>query len=59
MNIPQDFKDLLAAFASEDLRFLLIGGYAVSFHATPRTTKDIDFLVGRARTRTLNRIRHS
>jgi hypothetical protein len=31
MNIPQDFKDLLAAFASEGLRFLLVGGYAVSF----------------------------
>jgi predicted nucleotidyltransferase len=45
VNIPQDFKDLLAAFASEQLRFLLIGGYAVSYHGQPRATKDIDFFV--------------
>jgi hypothetical protein len=45
MNIPQDFKDLLAAFESEGLRFLLIGGYAVSYHGQPRATKDIDFFV--------------
>jgi len=37
-----DFKDLLAVFAAEKVRYLVVGGYAVSFHARPRTTKDID-----------------
>ena len=37
-----DFKDLLSAFADEQVRYLVVGGYAVSFHARPRSTKDID-----------------
>jgi hypothetical protein len=45
MNLPQDFADLLAAFAECDVRYLVIGGYAVSFHDRPRTTKDLDILL--------------
>ncbi len=45
MDLPPDFKDLLAAFADEGVRFVLIGGYAVSYHSRPRATKDIDLLV--------------
>jgi hypothetical protein len=25
---------------------LIVGGYAVSFHAQPRATKDLDILIG-------------
>ncbi len=42
MALHQDFKDLLAVFAQEQVRYLLIGGYAVAFHSRPRFTKDID-----------------
>lgn len=45
MDLPSDFNDLLAAFAHESVRFVVIGGYAVGFHGQPRATKDIDFLV--------------
>lgn len=45
MDLPPDFRDLLAAFARESVEFLLIGGYAVAFHAQPRATKDIDILL--------------
>lgn len=44
-NLPLDFVDLLAAFASAEVRYLVIGGYAVGYHDRPRTTKDLDILL--------------
>ena len=41
----QDFKDLLSAFNAHGVKYLIIGGYAVSLHAQPRATKDIDIFV--------------
>ncbi|MBX3293035.1 MAG: hypothetical protein KF881_09125 [Acidobacteria bacterium] len=41
----QDFKDLLAAFIKEGVRFLIVGGYAVIWHTEPRYTKDLDLWV--------------
>ncbi len=41
----QDFKDLLSCFNAHHVKYLVVGGYAVSFHAQPRTTKDIDLFV--------------
>ena len=45
MVFPQDFADLLAAFAAFDVRYLVIGGYAVGIHDRPRTTKNLDILL--------------
>lgn len=45
MNLGPDFKDFLRAFADAEVRYLLVGGYAVSFHARPRFTKDLDVWV--------------
>jgi hypothetical protein len=42
----QDFKELLSAFNAGRVKYLIVGGYAVSFHAQPRATKDLDILVG-------------
>jgi len=42
----QDFKELLSAFNAHQVRYLVVGGYAVSFHAQPRATKDMDLLIG-------------
>ena len=42
----QDFKELLSAFNGGRVRYLIVGGYAVSFHAQPRATKDLDILIG-------------
>jgi hypothetical protein len=41
----QDYKDLLSAFHAHGVRYLIVGGYAVSFHAQPRFTKDIDLFI--------------
>jgi hypothetical protein len=41
----QDFKDLLSAFHTHGVKYLVIGGYAVSLHAQPRATKDLDVFI--------------
>lgn len=48
MKLPIDFRDLLEGFAREGVEHVVIGGYAFSFHASPRATKDLDLLVGEA-----------
>jgi len=45
MDLPLDFRDLLEAFAREAVEAVLVGGYAVAFHARPRATKDIDLVL--------------
>ncbi|MGH9353256.1 MAG: nucleotidyltransferase [Terriglobia bacterium] len=40
-----DFKELLSIFNALSVKYLIVGGYAVSFHAQPRATKDIDLLI--------------
>lgn len=47
MNIQQDFEELLGLFARHNVDFLVVGGYAVAFHGTPRFTKDIDIFYNR------------
>jgi hypothetical protein len=41
----QDFLDLLRALSAAEVRFLVIGAYAVSFHSEPRATGDLDVWV--------------
>jgi hypothetical protein len=41
----QDYKDLLSAFNAHGVKYLIVGGYAVIFHAQPRFTRDIDFFI--------------
>lgn len=41
----QDFKDLLSAFHAHGVRYLVVGAYAVIYHAQPRFTKDIDLFI--------------
>lgn len=40
-----DFNDLLVILDQEDVRYLVVGGYAVIFHSQPRYTKDLDIWV--------------
>ena len=41
----QDHKDLLSAFQTHGVRYLIVGGYAVIYYAQPRFTKDIDLFI--------------
>ena len=37
-----DFVDLLRAFIAADVRFLVVGAYALALHGRPRATGDLD-----------------
>jgi hypothetical protein len=43
-----DFEDILRLFAEHEVRYLIVGGFAFTFHAKPRHTKDIDLWVDSA-----------
>ena len=45
MNVEKDFRDFIALLNRHDVRYLIIGGFAYSFYAEPRYTKDIDILI--------------
>lgn len=38
----QDFVDLLRAFGASDVRFMVVGAYALGVHGRPRATGDLD-----------------
>jgi hypothetical protein len=46
MFINSDFSDLLRIFNDNNVKYLVIGGYAVTQYAEPRFTKDLDLWVG-------------
>ena len=41
----QDFVDLLRAFVDHNVRFLIVGAYALGVHGRPRATGDLDVWV--------------
>lgn len=43
--LPPDFKEFLKLLKAHDVRYLLIGGYAVGYHGYPRATEDLDIWV--------------
>lgn len=45
MKINSDFRDLLCEFNAAEVRYVVVGAYAVFAHAEPRYTKDLDVWV--------------
>lgn len=45
MILTPDFKEFLSSLNENDVRYLVVGGYAVAFHGHPRFTKDIDIWI--------------
>jgi len=43
--VNDDFLDLLSALCAAEVRFLVVGAYAVGIHGHPRATKDLDVWV--------------
>jgi len=43
-KLPQDYQELLTEFVRENVKFLLIGGWAVAAHGHGRATDDMDIL---------------
>jgi hypothetical protein len=42
MELSPDFKEFFESLNKNEVRYLIVGGYAVAFHGHPRYTKDID-----------------
>ncbi len=42
----KDQRDLLLAFNARQVRYILVGGYALGRYTEPRVTKDMDVFVG-------------
>ena len=47
IQLPPDFSEFLKLLNLRGARYLLVGGYAVSFYGTPRATGDIDVWIDR------------
>lgn len=47
--LNQDFKEFIKSLNDNDVRYLVVGGYAVAFHGHPRYTKDIDIWIEMSR----------
>jgi len=45
MRVEKDYRDFLKLLGAKKAKYLIVGGYAYSYHAEPRYTKDIDILV--------------
>lgn len=43
-----DFKAFIRSLNVNDVRYLVIGGYAVAFHGYPRYTRDLDIWIERS-----------
>jgi hypothetical protein len=42
MHLDQDFHEFVASCIDHDVRFLIVGGYALAAHGLPRATGDLD-----------------
>jgi len=43
--LPSDFSEFLKSLKEKEVRYLLIGGYAVAYHGYPRATNDLDIWI--------------
>ena len=40
-QLPEDFKEFIQCLNSNNVKYLLVGGWAVGLYGHPRATKDI------------------
>lgn len=45
MKVEKDFEELLGLFNKHQVKYCIVGAFAVAFYARPRYTKDLDILV--------------
>jgi hypothetical protein len=45
MVLDENFKEFIKLLNANDVKYLVVGGFAVAYHGYPRYTKDIDFWV--------------
>jgi len=50
IQFPTEFSELLTLLNDHDVRYLVVGGYAVTYHGYPRTTGDLDLWIEQTET---------
>lgn len=45
IDVPSEFSEFLKLLNRGEVRYLLVGGYAVAYHGYPRATQDIDIWI--------------
>ncbi|MEW6184620.1 MAG: hypothetical protein AB1585_02635 [Thermodesulfobacteriota bacterium] len=50
IELHPDFKDFLRLLTFFEVKYLLVGGYAVGYHGYPRSTGDMDIWIERSET---------
>jgi hypothetical protein len=54
IELHPDFKDFLRLLTSCNVRYLLVGGYAVGYHGYPRATGDMDIWIEISESNSIN-----
>lgn len=50
MRVEKDFEEFIALLNEHDVQYVIVGAFAISFHARPRFTGDIDFFINNSST---------
>lgn len=45
MKTEKDYEEFLELLTKHDVKYCIVGAFALAFHAEPRYTKDIDILI--------------
>ncbi|MDQ3021896.1 MAG: hypothetical protein M3R36_15185 [Bacteroidota bacterium] len=45
----QDFEEFIRLLNQHEVEYLIVGGYAVTFHSRPRVTEDLDIWINRTK----------
>ncbi|HJX34691.1 MAG TPA: hypothetical protein VJ373_05890 [Desulfatiglandales bacterium] len=45
MKVEKDYEELLELFNRHNVRYCIVGSFALAFYARPRYTKDLDILI--------------
>lgn len=45
IQLPTEFSELLKLLNAHEVKYLIVGGYAVAYHGYPRTTGNIDIWI--------------
>ena len=56
LGLPKDFRELLESLNAKHVRYLLVGGYAVTHYGHSRATNDIDLFIADDQTNAENMV---
>jgi hypothetical protein len=48
LELTKDFRDFIELLNAKNVKYVLLGGYAMAWHGHPRNTGDIDFFIARS-----------